>query len=334
MLRLERADLDGVDWNELDGFADRSVFQTEPWLEFLIATQNGEPIIARVLEGDADVGWFTGIKVRHLGVPILGSPLRGWTSGPMGFNLRPGVSRREAIEALVRFAFGELRCLYLELLDRRIGFAELERLPQAEAVPFRTFEVDLTPGEDEVFGAMSSACRRAVRKGAKVGVRVERAHGEGFADEYYSQLEDVFAKQAKRPPYRVERVRELIRRLEPSDRLTMLRAVDSDGRPIASAIFPFCDGFAYFWGGASWRGSQNLRPNEAIFWQAMREFKQRGIPTLDLGGAGDYKRKYGAAPVERPFLRRARLPGLLVARRVAGRVLWRVRTRTRRGGGG
>jgi hypothetical protein len=72
---------------------------------------------------------------------------------------------------------------------------------------------------------MSSACRRATRKSDKEGVRVEEAHGIGFADEYFPQLEDVFAKQSLRPPYGVERVRELIRCLEPSGNLLLVRAL-------------------------------------------------------------------------------------------------------------
>src|SRR4051794_13412820 len=139
---------------------------------------------------------------------------------------------------------------------------------------------------------MSSACRRAVRKSEKEGVRVEEAHGVEFADEYYAQLEDVFAKQSLRPPYGVERVRELVRCLEPTGNLLLLRAVSPAGEGIATAIFPVLNQFGYFWGGASWRRHQILRPNEAVFWHAMRRLGERGVPVLDLGGGGEYKRKY------------------------------------------
>jgi hypothetical protein len=329
VLQLERADLADVDWDQLDAFADRTVFQTREWLDFLVATQGGEPVVARVWDRDEQLGWFTGMKVKRYGVSILGSPFRGWTSGPMGFNLHEGAARDAAVEALIRFAFGELRCVYLELLDRRLSFEELEGVPRAELAPFKTFEVDLTAAEDDLFAAMSSACRRAVRRGRKIGVRVEPASGEGFADEYYAQLEDIFARQSMRPPYPVERVRELIRCVEPSGRLLMLRAVSPDDEPIASAIFPVFNRFAYFWGGASWRSKQIMRPNEAIFWHAIRHVRQLGVPLLDLGGRGDYKRKYGGRAVERPFMRRSRLPGLLALRRIAGRVYWRIATRPR-----
>ncbi|HWM56167.1 MAG TPA: GNAT family N-acetyltransferase [Solirubrobacterales bacterium] len=327
VVQLERVDLADVEWDRLDAFEDRTVFQTREWLEFLVATQGGEPVVARVLDRDEQVGWFTGMKVKRFGVPILGSPFRGWTSGPIGFNLREGISRGAAVEALSRFAFGELRCLYLELLDRRLAFDEVEEARHSETVPFKTFELDLSRSEEDLFAAMSSACRRAVRKSEKVGVHVEQASGEAFADEYYEQLEDVFAKQSLSPPYPVERVREMIRLVEPSGRLLMLRALSPDGEPIASTIFPVFKSFAYFWGGASLRSKQIMRPNEAIFWHAIRHVKGLGVPLLDLGGQGEYKRKYGGRQVEVPFLRRSRLPGLLAGRRAARKVYWWAATR-------
>lgn len=329
-MRLERVDLADVDWVLLDALADRSPFQTRAWLDFLASTQDARPVVARLRDGDVDAGWFTGAVVRQAGLWILGSPFPGWTSGPMGFNLAAGVSRRAAVEALLDFGLRELRCAHVELLDRRLSFHDLDGLPKATLDTFTTFEIDLTRDEDALFGAMSSACRRALRKGERVGVHVEQASGVEFADEYYAQLEDVFAKQELRPPYPVERVRELIRHVEPSGQLLLLRARDAEGESSATAIFPFSTAFGYFWGGASWRERQSSRPNEAIFWHAMRHLKRVGVPLLDLGGGGEYKRKYGGRAIELPFVRRSRFAGLMTMRRVAQPIYWRAATRLRR----
>ena len=109
---------------------------------------------------------------------------------------------------------------------------------------------------------------------------VEEASAAGFADEYYAQLQDVFAKQGLRPTYGVDRVRELIRCVHPTGRLLLVRALGPEGEPIASGIFPAMNRTAYFWGGASWRSHQILRPNEAIFWFAMRDWKARGMSAV------------------------------------------------------
>jgi Acetyltransferase (GNAT) domain len=326
VLRLERVPLEEVDWENVDAFSDRNVFQTAGWLEFVARTQGAEPVVARIERDRELAGWFTGLIVRRYGVPILGSPFQGWTTGPMGFNLAPGIDRRDAVEALLPFAFQRLRCLHLELLDRRARFEELSGLG-ARLAEFNTYEVDLAREEEEIFGGMSSACRRAIRKSVKEGVRVEEAHGIEFADEYYAQLEDVFAKQSLRPPYGVERVRELVRCLEPSGQLLLVRALSPQGHRIATAIFPVLNEFAYFWGGASWRTHQILRPNEAVFWYTMRLLRERGIPLLDLGGGGAYKRKYGPRERRIPFFRKSRVRGMMMLRDVAARIQWHRATR-------
>jgi len=320
VLKLERLELDRVEWKKLDAFDDRLLFQTREWLDFVRQTQEAEPVVAAVLdESGTVVGYFTGLVIRRFGVRILGSPFPGWTTSYMGFNLVKGVDRRRAAEALVPFAFGTLRCLHLELKDRFLRAGELDGLGFEES-PSVTFEIDLRSPEDEIFGRMTSACRRAIRKSVKERVVVEEASGEEFADEYYAQLEDVFARQSAVPTYDVSRVGALIRALHPTGRLLLLRARSADGTAIATGIFPAMNTTAYFWGGASWREHQIVRPNEAIFWHAMRYWKARGISVLDMGGGGDYKRKYGPVELNIPAFRKSRLPGLGTLREVARRI--------------
>jgi CelD/BcsL family acetyltransferase involved in cellulose biosynthesis len=304
-VRLERLDPAKIDWTHLDGFDDRVLFQTREWLDFVVAGQRAEPVVAAVADGEDTVGYFTGLVVRRAGMRILGSPLPGWTTASMGFNLKHGSDRRRAAAALPAFAFRELGCVHLELKDRRLDAGALDGLGYT-ASPTLTFELDLTRDHDAIFGGMTSACRRAIRKSEKEGVVVEEADGEGFADEYYAQLVEVFARQGLRPTYGVDRVRQLIRFLEPTGRLLLLRARSSEGEMLATGLFPAFNGVAYFWGGASRRESQSLRPNEAILWHAIRRWKSRGMETLDFGGGGEYKRKYGVTELWQPHFRRSR----------------------------
>ena len=318
MLRIERVPLDAVH-PAVEAQRARNVFQTREWLEFVARSQGAEPVVAHIERDGVPVGVFTGLIVRRFGVRILGSPFQGWMTGPMGFTLAPGEDRAEAVKALTRFAFRSLGCLHVELMDRQSDFEELGEV-RARLVEFQTFELDLGQSEEELFAGLSSACRRATRKATKEGVRVEEAHGVEFADEYYEQLLDVFERQGRRPPYGVERVREMIRCVEPSGNLLMLRAVAPDRERIATALFPVREDFAYFWGGASFSSHLNLRPNDAIFWHAIRHFRERGVARFDLGGGGDYKRKFGASVRRIPYVRKSRVPGLLTLRDLAGYV--------------
>jgi len=325
-LSLERLPVQSCQWELMDAFDDRVIFQTREWVEFVRRTQHAEPVIAAVRRDGETIGYFTGLIIRRFRVRILGSPFPGWTTSSMGFNLAEGVSRGAAAAAVKRFAFGPLGCLHLELKDRRLGAGDVIGLGFRHT-PNVTFEVDLEGDDDELLARMSSACRRAIRKGRKVGVRIEEAAGEDFADEYYSQLLEVFARQGLRPTYEADRVRELIRCVGPTGRLLLLRAVAPDGERIATGIFPAMNGTAYFWGGASRRSHQILRPNEAVFWYAMRYWRARGMTRMDLGGGGDYKRKYGPRELSVPFLRTARVPGLLALRDAAEYVLSHRRSR-------
>jgi hypothetical protein len=319
-LTLERIDCDACDWSSLVAYPDRYVSQRREWVEFVAETQRAEPVVAAVRDGAETVGYFTGLVLRKLGIPILGSPFPGWTTPYMGFNLAEGVPRRAALEALLPFAFRTLGCLHVEVKDRLLTLEDGVGLG-LETTLYHTFEVDLRRTEEEIWAGFSSACRRAIRKAEKEGVVVEEASDLEFADDYYAQLRDVFAKQSLVPTYDLERVRALIRHLYPTDDLLLLRARDSDGLCIGTAIFPAMNRTAFFWGGASWRSHQILRPNEPIFWHALRYWRARGMDVLDTGGGGEYKRKYGVTEVTVPFFRCSRLRALSLLRTSAKRAV-------------
>lgn len=294
-MRLQRIEPQEIDWQRMDAFTDRNVFQTREWLQFVARTQNARIVVGALLEADRTVGYFTGLTFRRYGVPILGSPFPGWTTSYQGFNLEPGIPRREALRALPEFGFRSLGCFHIEGRDRWATIEDVAAVG-AEHRPFTLFQIDLSRSEDELLDAMTSACRRNIRKAERSDVAIEVASDLGFAEDYAAQLRDVYAKQSLVPTYGADRVRELIRSIHPTGRLLLLRARDPEGRCIATGIFPAMNGTMYFWGGASWREHQILRPNEALFWYAMRYWRARGMKEFDLGGGGEYKRKFG--PVE------------------------------------
>jgi hypothetical protein len=319
--RFERIQWDEVDWPRLDGYQDRTLFQTRAWVEFLAEIQGGEPVVAVLDDGGERLGFFTGLVVRRLGLRFLGSPLPGWTTPYMGFNLLPGVPRRVAATALSDFADKGLGCVHLELRDRwltdedvtGLGFARRRDVGYDD----RTFEIDLRRSEDAVFAGMSSACRRAIRKAEKSGVAIEEVVDAAFAADFYDQLREVFVRQGLVPTYGLDRVQALIRHLQPAGMLLLLRARDAEGRCIATGIFPAFGEMMFFWGGASYRAHQHNRPNEALHWHAIRYWKARGATRYDLGGFMDYKEKYGGVEVAIPGFRRSRHSWIALARTAA-----------------
>lgn len=297
-------------------YRDHTIFQTAGWLRFLTATQPAQPVFARVLLDGRSVGRFTGLVTRRYGFRMLGSPLPGWTTSYMGFNLEPGVSRGQVLRALPAFAFDRLGCAHVEVMDRGAAAADVAGTRFRHRF-LESFEVDLEPDEDQVLARMTSAARRCIRKSREVGVTVEQAVDGSFVDDYYPQLQDVFAKQGLAPTYGRDRVAALVDELLPTGQLLLLRARDGEGRCIATGIFPAANGTMYFWGGASLRERQILRPNEALQWCAMRSSKARGVTRYDMGGAGEYKRKYGGREIAVPWFRSSRYPALEPARILA-----------------
>lgn len=304
-MECEIVDFESADHDALDRFADRTVFQTRAWVRFVRDAQRATPVLAKLREHGKVVGYFTGLTIERFGVKVLGSSLPGWTTPYMGFNLLPGVSRAAALAAVEKMAWNELKCLHMEVSDPGFTVEDGQGLGfQCDSYP--SYRTDLTRTEEEIFQSMDSACRRCVRKAEKSGVTIEEAHDAGFAYEYYEQLKDVFSKQGLVPTYGIDRVRALIKHMEPTGNLLLLRARDGDGKCIATGIFPGFNKIAEFWGNASWRSSQILRPNEAIHWHVMKYWKQRGVAIYDWGGEGSYKEKYGCVAHKVPWFTKSR----------------------------
>src|SRR6266487_2007649 len=128
-----------------------------------------------------------------------------------------------------RTVFQTRECLHMEVSDPHFTVEDGESLGFQPSY-YISYRTDLTKPEDELFQGMESACRRCVRKAEKSGVTIEEAHDLAFADEYYAQLKDVFAKQGLVPTYDVERVRKLVKHMEPTGNVLLLRARDAEGK--------------------------------------------------------------------------------------------------------
>jgi hypothetical protein len=327
-MKFTRVDLDKVNWRELDCYEDRTPFQRKQWLEYLLKITKGDPVVA-LLKCDHEIlGCFTGLKVKFFGLNVLASPLKGTNTSHMGLNLRPGVSRVDALKALTQFAFFDLFCIYLEIND----IYSQENL--ALAAGFSTskssgYLSDLTLTEDALFAGMSSACRRCIRKAEREGVIVEVANPTGFATEYYEQLRQVFSYQGLKPTYPETVVQALIDAIYPTGDMLLLRARASDGQSIATGIYIFFGNYSYFWGNGSVRDKLHLRPNQILHWYALRQLKRKGVKLHDWGGGGTYKREYGPKQIEYLTIYKSVIPFLALLRSPLLKIYYFIRSKCR-----
>jgi CelD/BcsL family acetyltransferase involved in cellulose biosynthesis len=329
---LQRIPYDAAAWDAiLATRTDALVFHTPGWLAFLSDTQGAEPVLAAVRADGRTVGHFVGAIVQRFSIRILGSPLRGWGTPYMGFLLDDDADRPAAARALLEFAFRDLGCMHVELVDRRLDGERMTGTGFAIETP-PTFIVDIGAAEDEILRRMQAKTRQYIRKAAREGLRAEVATDPAFVDEYEAQLRTVFALQGLVPTYGADRVKALVRCLEPGGQVLRLRILNSDGVCLATGISVGFSQDAYSWGAASDRTAATTHATQLLWWEAFRHWHARGAVRFDMGGAGDYKAAYGGVPVVEYRFFRSRLPGLRTAR-AAYRRLVRLRQRIARAAG-
>ncbi len=286
-------------------FNDLTIHQTEQWMKFLVETQGGEPVFGVLESQGSIVGRFSGLVITKMGHRILGSPFPGWSTTFMGFNLKHGISRIDAVNAVKLYAFESMKCKHFECMDRLLTFEEAASAGY-ETWNYETFEIDLTNSVESIFKNMKHQCRNCIRKAERSGVTIEVVNdSDWFAQEYYKQVVHVFETKGLPPPFDLGRVESLINNLFPTGNLTLLSARNKDDICIATGIFTVFNGVASAWGAANYRDYSEVRPNEAIFWYAIKHFKALGAHTLDLVGAAEYKKKYGGIRVGIPWIRKS-----------------------------
>jgi hypothetical protein len=319
-LSLERISYGAATWDAtLARYPDAEVYHSSAWLAYLWESKRAQPVVAEVRDGGRVVGHFVGAIVGRMGLRILGSPLRGWGTGYMGFLLDPGVDRRAAVDALPRFAFRNLGCIHLEIADRGLT-AEAMQGSGFTVERGMTYVADLTGSTDAVLGRMRSTTRNYVRQGQRKGLTTEVATDEAFVPEFYEQLTEVFLRQGLAPTYGIERAERMVRHVAPSGQLLRLRVRAPDGRSLATGLFVGRGRIVVLWGAAFVRALGEYHPNELLHWEAMRYWQARGAQIYDMGGGGDYKAKYGGAPTPTAHFFRSRYGALKYARSLVRRL--------------
>ncbi len=312
-------------WHQLDALPGRSVFCRSDWLGYLAASQRAEPVVARVRLDGRGVGWFTGAVVRRGGLRFLGSPLPGWGTSYMGFawdDPEDAVLLSVALAATRRWALGTMGCAHLEVLCRADP-STVELPGGVTASTFHSYRRTLVD-DATMLSAMSTNARRNLRRAQRHGLRVEVVESggaAGFATQYYEQARHAFARRGTRPSYGEARVLQLIEHLHPGGHLLLLRARTESGQVAATGISAGVPGgTAVFLMGAADPELLGDRPNEAVMWAAMRNWRDRGAEVFDFGGGGVYKEKFGCDPCESLWVRSSILPGAEPARAAVQRV--------------
>lgn len=321
MYSFEVTDIDKVDIKEYYRFENKVLFTTMEWLNYIKINQKAKPFIIRITENSNFVGYFTGFLFSKLGIKIIASPFNGWTTGYMGFDVIDDYDKVKLIKTLSEFLFKTYKCLYIQIADRFIKEDQLKDT-KLNYIMSRSLELNIDRTDEELLKNFKPECRTLIRQFDKRGANIEIAKAdEQFATEYYEQLKEVFAKQGLVPTYGITKVLDLFKSLN-NDQLLCLRVRSSEGKCIATAIFVGYNERFYFWGGASFRKFQFYRPNEYMFWYAIRYFRAKGYKYLDMYGERPYKNKFRPEKVSYPCIMITKFSILIKLRDIAKKLVW------------
>lgn len=313
MYNVEQISIEEYGKLEYDTYCD-TVFQTFEWLRFLKINQKAEPICLRILENGICVAVFVGAVIKKCGVRILGSPFEGWLTCNMGFVHLKEFDVNVALLTVRKFAFKELKCLYVQITDYNIGVDEL-----ASSIKYYTIRrpsIDGGQALENVLSGFSAHGRRDVRAALRKNEVEEVSFDRAFAQEYYDQLVDVFDKQNLTPFYGIDKVIDLAQTVGGSKSYCAC-VRDENGKSIASIMTLGYGKWAYYLGAASYRENQKTMPNEALFWSFIEYWKSKGITNFDLVGFREYKMKYNPDLSEIPVIYFERIPGLFRLKNIA-----------------
>ena len=151
---------------------------------------------------------------------------------------------------------------------------------------------------------------RSIKKAEKAGVTVREARGESDLRAFYA----LYARTMRRRRVLPRPYAQLLcaPRMLPEDVFRLFLA-EHGGRIVAGALWhSFGSTLDLLYNGSDERAF-NLRPNHALYWDAIRWATERGKTELDLGqarpgsGLADFKAQWGAEPV--PEYRYDYVPG-------------------------
>jgi lipid II:glycine glycyltransferase (peptidoglycan interpeptide bridge formation enzyme) len=231
----------------------------------------------------------------------------------MGFNLLPGIPRNVVAPGLIEFVFSTLKCAHIEIYDKYLRFEDIQTyFPSARYRVVSAMVMDISGSEDMVFHRMDKNRRTNIKKAAKNEMLAEVASDDSFVDEFYNHLLEVFKRKELPLAHSKRELSQLIEKLAPTGGLLLARVRDPEtGLPIASGIFPAFNGTMYISGVAALGSQVHRNSSEALYWFAIRYWRERGMTSFDMMGGGEYKRRYGAVEVPTHWIRVSRF-GILM----------------------
>jgi hypothetical protein len=291
---LEVIDPTGVPgWDErLACNPDATIFHTSAWARVLSETYKYQPI------------YFTTEKEGRLVALLPFMEIRSWLTGTRGGSLPftdecapilpDGMPYDEAAREVISRA-ESLQWRTIEFRGRGRGMGNIP-----VSAEYLTHVLDLTLGERVLFNRYRSNVRRNIRKAEKGGISaVLDPTPEGIREFY--RLNCLTRREHGLPPQPFRFFVNLHAHVLAKGFGTLVLA-HHKGSAVAGAVFLHFAGNAVYKYGASDRRYQELRPNNLVFREGIRDLCEKGVRALSFGrtdlhheGLRQFKLSWGAA---------------------------------------
>jgi Acetyltransferase (GNAT) domain len=141
--------------------------------------------------------------------------------------------------------------------------------------------IDLRRGQEALFKSFNGAMRRGIRRGAGTGLRVEFSNCFDSIRTFYT-LHCLTRRRHRLPPQPF-RFFENVAQYVLAQGHGFVATVLCENKPIATAVFFHHRGKACYKFGASDYAFQRLRPNNILFWEAIKRYADNRFDSLHLG---------------------------------------------------
>lgn len=270
-----------------------SIFHQVPWLKALRETYGYRTVAyCRVSKAGEVVG---GISFCELRSWLTGNRL---VSLPFSDHCEPLVESADELRQLVSPAVLQMKqrkWKYVEIRPIRTEFAAAVGGPSKE---FAFHRLDLRPTTEELFQKLHvDSIRRKIQKATKAGLRLEYGHSEDLLADFY-RLHVLTRKRQLSPPHPLRWFRNVLKCLGDNARL---RVAYKEQKPAAAVFTLETDTTVIYKYGCSDDQFHRLGAMPFVFWDVIRDGREKNRLTLDLGrsdldnlGLITFKEKWGA----------------------------------------
>lgn len=301
-----------------------TIFTTYAWIQFLKKNQGIEPIVLELSDKGNVEAYFVGGIVKKMGIKILGSPFEGWLTCDMGFIKIGEIDASEAIKTVVEYAIKELKCWYVQIIDKEIKENQLNESINFYKQPM--LYMDISGGFQNVYENFSKKAKRYIRQSNDRQEIVPSNFDYDFIDIYYEQLEGIFIRQKLKPTFKKKKIYDLSDELKEFPELVCAeKAILPDGTCSGTSLTFGFGKWCYYLCAANARMKNNAHPAEGLFWSMTRNWISKGIINMDLVGIRDYKMRYSPEITEEIVIYGEKIKGMRFCKEFARYLIEKIR---------